>query len=728
MPIGADARSQPWAGFHALRAFPPAPYTLREGSYSLLNSQCPTVPRGPACPGTLLRSGAPGKFLDPTDRSMHVISTQSGRTFQIPAALASLGLLLASCSDDGNTGSSEDLPGTSGMAIQSCVLGCNGPEQGPLSCALTEVFVNQDIWIEFTSPVDLSTVTSSTFQVVESATGITPAGTYLIDPNNNRRVMFRPSLTFDTSGNPSFGLNTPSFYQILVPGALDGSGGPFIQNLAGSPNQIRMDCTVGTGMGVFDPVPGAPIVSTFIDVRDETGAVIDTLPLASATDVPVNSSLRFEFNDLMNPATLVNPGTGLSDTLGVLLDLDGDPNGSADQVDLPGEFTLDLDVEAGTTTVEFIPIENLPSAGLNVDAPRLVVVEFPVQIADLGGNSIQNPGDRLFTTEFLPQDEETLTDNFDSDVAFDDLRTSVFIEPSAASVEPVFDGFVQVGQDDFTGRIVPGAGGGSGRLGDLFIQSGESLVISTGPDIPTVFGPGLTNGSVDEDGEPTSDPELIAAYHVRTIPLDDYVIQGVEPGTTNLEVFDGVFEFSSWQVEPGSQVSFVGENPPRVFVRGRAILSGIVASTGIDAPPHDGLIGFGGPGGSGAAGGGAGGAGGDRPDQADSELSAPPVFGAQLLLGYIHEEDAVVDTNGRPGFGRGGVAPAAFNDSGAGGGGVAWPAQFPGPELEDLGDYAPNPLTCTSRQAGAPGAGGSFSFPGEVGNYVPVLPLSLIHI
>ncbi len=647
---------------------------------------------------------------------MQASSTLSGRTLQTSVTLASLGLFLASCSSGSDGPNSEDIPGSSTMTIQSCVLGCNGPATGPLSCAINEVFVNQDIWVEFTNPVDLTSVTNSTFQIVENSTGIAPSGSFLIDPNNSRRVIFRPNLTFDASGNPNFGLNAASVYRITIPGVLGGGQGPFIENLNNSPNQVVLDCFVGSGLGIFDAVPGAPTVETFIDVRDETGAVVEVLPMAGAESVPINSSLRFEFNDLMNPAALVNPSTNTSNTLRVLLDLDGDPTGFEDQVELPGTYELILDENINRTIVQYFPSGNLPTSGLNQLQPRQIVVDVPIQIVDLGGNAIQNPGNRIFTTEFVPQSEVVLTENFDGTDLTDTDRTSTFIEPLAESVEPVYEGFTPVDEIGYFGRILPGAGGGLGRLGDLRIETGDALVMSTGPDIPTVFGPALTTGPVDEDGVPTTDPEAIEAYHVRTIVLDDYLNEEIDPGITNIEISNGVFDFASLNIQPGAELSFVGENVPRLFVRGRAVLSGSVASTGGDAPAHDGLLGFGGLGGEGGVNAGAGGEGGDRPDLTGSDLT-----GAITFLGYMHDPDAEVDTNGQQGIGRGGLDPVGFNGFGAGGGGSAWPAVFPGPEREDLGTFEPN-SECTSRQAGAPGAGGSFALAGDSGVYIPIGP------
>ncbi|MEZ6020602.1 MAG: hypothetical protein R3F17_11015 [Planctomycetota bacterium] len=63
----------------------------------------------------------------------------------------------------------------------------------------------------FSSPVDINTVTSSTFPRVERGQRHRRRE-YFLDPNDPRRVIFRPALSFDASGTPTFG-----FRRIPVP-------------------------------------------------------------------------------------------------------------------------------------------------------------------------------------------------------------------------------------------------------------------------------------------------------------------------------------------------------------------------------------------------------------------------------------------------------------------------------------------------------------------------------
>ena len=65
-----------------------------------------------------------------------------------------LGVPVAGCTGGGGGGSSS-------MAIQECSLGCTDSGGNPgaqISCGVTDVFRNQEMWIEFSSPIDPTTV------------------------------------------------------------------------------------------------------------------------------------------------------------------------------------------------------------------------------------------------------------------------------------------------------------------------------------------------------------------------------------------------------------------------------------------------------------------------------------------------------------------------------------------------------------------------------------------
>lgn len=591
---------------------------------------------------------------------------------------------LIACSS-GSDGGSSATSGSAGMSIVSCTLGCTGSGSGGLSCSVTSIFVNQDIWLEFSLPVDPASVNKSSFQVVNASTGQAPAGFYQVDSQNPRRVAFRPQLSFDSTGNPTFGLTAGQSYRVTVPVA--GGTTSVIRAVGGQPNTSPVQCFVQATLGVNDPVPGPPLVEVFVELV-ATGPA-SAVPAQGAEDVALLSRLRLEFADIMNPATLVNPATSESNFVTVNIDVDGDLNTSADQVPLSGAFTIAIDDVARRTTVTFTPNGGFPSAGSDLDNPRRVVLDLPPTILDLGGNSLANAGKTTFTTAVVLFPPTLLPygtgEDFSTSGLVDFTRTSAALNVSEPTPGvPV-------------GRVLPGFGGGSGRFGDLVIKSGQTLVIDTGA-VGSSFGPTVVTD--------------LAAGDVRTFVIDNYDPDlGELPGSETLTAENGVFEFSSLIMEPGSILRASGAHPPRLMVRGEARLGGLVVLSG-NAPGngavHLGPSGIGQTGGLGAQAAGNGGKGGDRQNTNGTAL--------QNIGGFSHGVGVVVSMNGATGQGRAGAASA-----GGGGGGVTWPSPTPGPALTDVGGFKPN-LLCFSMQVGAPGAGGSFGSIGNAGTWAPPFP------
>ena len=248
-----------------------------------------------------------------------------------------------------------------------------------MSCGTLNIFVNQEISVLFSQAVDLSTVTKSTFQLTEVSTGKAPTGSFSLDPKTPARVIFRPLLTFDSAGSPVFGLEANESYTLRIPGALQDPP-PYIESTTGQRNRTRVLCTVaatggggGGGGGVDDLVPGAPTSQVLVDVvtaTDASGSPTEFalgVPAQGAVDVWRDSKITFVFDDLMNPATLVNPVTGESDFLRVAVDPDGNVADDSDQVELAGSYTIDLDQTALTTVVTFTS----PRPGCPRPAPAL---------------------------------------------------------------------------------------------------------------------------------------------------------------------------------------------------------------------------------------------------------------------------------------------------------------------------------------------------------------------
>lgn len=626
------------------------------------------------------------------------------------AAAAALGAL-AACG-----GSSSSTPGgvdagpigsSSSLTIVACSLGCSPDTSGaPIGCAISEVFVNQVIAVEFDKPIDPDSLSPLSFRVV-SETGSTPLGEYVVDPTNPRRAQFRPLVTFGSDGFPQFGFNPSLSYKVEIP-ASDGPGaiGFFVTGLGGEPNGTPLSCTVTPSLAVQDLAPGAPEVAVTIEELSVGGAVYNGFDQPDG--VAPAARLRFEFDDVMNPATLANAVTKQSDFIEVRLDLDGDLTDAADQIAIPGTFDLEIVQTAAeqSTTVVFTPDADLPTAGSDPLEPRRVVVVLPPTITDLGGNPLANATTFSFTTVPNPSVEEVLTATFDgSQPDLDRTRTSMLPDPLYAPIDATAP--LSLG-----GRMLRGLGGGSGRLGSVVVPGGTELVLSTGPTIPTRFGPDLATGPVyDDQGTAEPEDDVVVAYHVQTEILDlglypaDWSSNGVDgdgPGESVATVVDGVFEFASLTVLPGGRLRLVGDNPGRLFVRGDAEIRGLIEVAGGSADDQTSLAGTGGAGGAAGPGAGAGGRGGDR-GTVVGDLLVP-------VDGFAHPPGTAIELDGADGGGRGGLAPAGGDDFGAGAGGASVPAVYPGPAIFDLGGFEPND-TCRSSQVGVPGGGGSYALP-----------------
>lgn len=373
------------------------------------------------------------------------------------------------------------------MFIESCGLNCNsnGATGGQVSCGVSSIFQNQELWVLFSKPVDFSSVNNQSFNISASQGGAVPAGTFLADPFDSRRVIFRPDLTFDTNGNPVFGLRPNTSYDIFVSGTAQGDPTPFVSSTGGNANASRLSCTILTDLGISDPVAGPPLVSTFV-----SKAGSPSVPAAGATGVLLNSKITMVFNDLMNIGTLLLPGTGTSPSITVKLDPDGNIANSSDQVVLQGNFSFSLDQLSLQTTVVFTPSSPFPSAGANLVSPRQVIVTLQGGIKDIKGNTLANPGAVVFTAEvqsFPPAIIPVGGEQFTNLTNCDQDRTGAFWGEA------------------LPGRLTPGLGGGSGRLGDLVVTSGQTVTFQTG----ATFGVGrikfkaagpLDNDTVDING------------------------------------------------------------------------------------------------------------------------------------------------------------------------------------------------------------------------------------
>jgi hypothetical protein len=621
--------------------------------------------------------------------------------------------------------------GSGGMSIVSCSLQCNDASGGSqISCGVTNVSVNQEIRITFTSPLDPLTVTNNTFQLTQSTPGSghgsTPAGGFDLDPLDPRTLIYRPQLTFDSAGNAVFGLIQGRTYQLRVPGAESNDVPPYIRDVNGTPNARRLSCSLIASEPKRDANPGRPRATVLVLRRDadgdpsdgdlvRTGEDDDGFPIPGetvgdpkffdalgATRVHRDSPVRIDFDDVMNPDTLANPVTGTSEFIRAFVDADGITTDPSDQVPMLGRFTLTIDQANLRTTVVFEPSGGLPSAGSacageSGSGCRSVVVELSSQIVDLGDNSVVNAGRFAFTPEKILFDPIVIEESFADLTREDTLRT---------------------GSSWGSGTLGTGPGGGSGRLGDLVVLPRTVVVLDTD----------------SEDFSGVTNPAVFNPIHI--------IDPSPPAGPPALPVVGGVFEFSRLRVDAGGVLRFKGSRPARVYVRGVADVAGLIDVSGSSGILQRSTSLTGGVGGLPGPNGGTGGRGGARPDGSAFQGNGPPPFGP--IGGVPNPGVGPIDVldpasyalvNGLDG---GGIAfPSTIDPSptfvAAGKAGLGWPqptALFPGLHMpQDVTDISGMPyesrIQCTYPVPSSPGSGGGHALDGGVGDmtFVPLSPM-----
>lgn len=587
------------------------------------------------------------------------------------------------------------------MAIVSCSLGCTASSSlgNQFSCGVTDVFVNQEIRVTFSRPVFIGSATNNSFQVVEVSTGKTPPGSFSVDPVDPNVLVYRPQLTFDSSGNPIFGLTENETYTIKIPGTELDALGPYIASTQGQMNASRLQCTLVASRGIFDANPGPPIASATVDIALPGGGLLFDQPAQGAVNVSTGTDVRIAFDDVMNPATLANPVTGTSDSISVLIDPDGDTSDPSDQVEIEGTFTLTVDQNALRTTVVFAASGGFPSAGTGPN-PRQIVVSLASTIADLGGNVLLNAGNITFTPEVINFVALEIEEDFTTTSREDSVRT---------------------GSAWGGGDLIVGPGGGSGQLGDLVVPAGFTVTLNT--DSEDFMSPELQNPTI---------------FDINNV---------VDVGDPLLFTVDGgIFELARLRVDAGGTLRLEGTNPARLYVRGEVIVQGTIDAAGTDAILHDATLEVGGSAGIAGPGGGMGGGGGLRPDGEnftavggeDNTLDPGPAD-----VNNPADYDMV---NGQDG---GGIPfPSTIAETSRvaeGQGGLAWPQpgalappddtiHFPVDVMDTLAFPWDELFGCQITVPGGSGAGGAHSFSGQngmtgiiggVGTGVPVPPEAL---
>ena len=391
---------------------------------------------------------------------------QIARLGQLALLTAALATVPAGCGGGGGSGGGER------MYILSCVLGCNNGNTGnQVTCGIVNTFVNQDVSIQFNASVDLNHVLAnpSSFRVFETQTGISPPGDILLDPANSTRLIFRPKLSFSPLGTPSYGFKAQTSYQIVIPGTVQGDPGPYVKNTGGSDNQSRLLCTITTDQGITDPVPGKPMMEIYVEeIIPGAGGQTKTTEindLGPTSEVASNSPITFIFRDIMNLGTVVTPVTSSAPFITIEVDPDANIATSSNRTKVSGSYTFDVDEDLLMTTAVFKSSAGFPSGGSV--SPRIIVISVPPQVIDLVGNSVANGGLSTFSPEVQVFGTVTLPEP----------SGEQFLDAANMDVDRTSSDW---GETQL-GRLKPGTGGGSGRLGDLGVGLGQTVTLHTSP-------------------------------------------------------------------------------------------------------------------------------------------------------------------------------------------------------------------------------------------------------
>jgi hypothetical protein len=597
------------------------------------------------------------------------------------------------------------------MYIDTCSLGCSsGASASQVTCSIAQHSRNGDITVYFSEPVLASTVSPSSFQLIDVASGQSPIGVRFVDSTDpsGKKMIFRPAIFFDANGNTIFGLNPGTTYRVTIPGTLHGDAGPFVSSTTGAQNQSRMQCDFMTTNQIEDLVAGPPR-STVLVQPAVSGDPSQGGPLQTAdglVNVWRNSAIVMRFNDVMNPATLLNPTTHQLTQITIVVDTDGDLHTTADRVPLYGQVALNIDLIALRTDLTFTPANGMPSGTSLSGQARHIIVTIPNTVTDLVGNGCANPGDHIFQAEIVPEPATTL--------------------PSANGegfTDATNEHVGESGADWGNGRLTRGFGGGSGRLGELRIPTLQALTLdcdgtefrnTSVPDSSSNYIVVKTSGTLD-NAHPSAKPSAPNEYATNPASWPTVVVT------------DGVFEFSSLNLDAGATLLIHGTtHPARLFSRGPVSILGTIDIRGTTPPDHDSEMANGDPGGSGGPGGGHGGAGGDRWDNTNSPdilACTPP---------GIPNPGAIL-------AGRNGVGLGGSGTRGVGLGGAANP--FPGPNqicmsndpafllgiiFSDPGNLPDgSPGFCTVRQVSSPGGGGAYATSGTAAVPLSSIPFGL---
>lgn len=449
------------------------------------------------------------------------------------AALIAITLPLAlnGCGGSGGSLFNGSGQGASAFKLVSCSLG-----GAPCGTATNVVQQTQSLSFTFNDSISPGSVTSETLQILE----VDPGGGGGAEPPGIRTVAgnivtFTPEVSFDSNGNVSYGFKPGRTYRITIPE----SPSTAIKSASGKANTTSITATIFVSNQLADINPGPPAASL-------------TVPL-SQTNAPLSTPVEVTFNDIMNVATLVNKLQGTSQTLSVFVDLDGDLQTTNDQIAQTGSWDVNFDSEKKQTTVRFTHPAPFPSPGPS--GTRTIVVSLnAVVIKDLGGNPLGGPSVFSFRTAVC---------NIQNNFSIAEEFTNNANEETAETGNNMWNG------SGGAGLLVRGTGGGSGThgafIGDTFLS------------VDTIGAIATDGTSVAADANFNSPGRIpFVAKSVDALPALN------QNTSVPITVTDGVFQFSTFQINPGVRVRFEGAAPARIFVRGNVNIQGTLDAGGGD--------------------------------------------------------------------------------------------------------------------------------------------------
>lgn len=473
----------------------------------------------------------------------------------IPTRFLSLSslALLAACSGGGGTAGSSSTGG-SFLALRT------EPNDN------ATLFLNDSVRIDFSQPIDFSTVNLSTvsFQVLdgfgaviaEPVAGSFAIGTSPGDAAAGRRLLFEPRLpTNDQFNNGGFRPGRSYIVQLVGGSAVNGT---ILRDTRGRPLETAVSFRFNTANGgsasqLFrDTILGGPrrVGLQLTPAPDQTGAV-QLNELGSK-----GLEVRLRFDQPLNPSSANVPVAIPTDPLTrspnnrgrVYLEYDDPVFG--ENVWLPADTELEVNAVAGATLV-LRPLGVLPN-----NAVVRVIVERTLEDISGESNVANSAFNRVFGTF---RTRRAYDQQFDA-VVQDFLATSQ-IDLSAAFPEPVAE-----------------------------------------------VGPGYVKAGFDFEGS-TTNAEFEPAVP-ETILNTDFTVVTPKEGAP-LNVAGGKFNFRNVRIPPGRTVRGTGSKPLVFLVTGSFVVEGTLSVRGGDGArvTTSGNANVPKPGGAGVCGGGDGGAG-----------------------------------------------------------------------------------------------------------------------